>query len=277
MINQLRTEARQDGMILLRSRILESIGVRHAFSTAEGPGGRLLDLSSPGGSHLGTRPEVLQGDLDRFSTAVAPEARLATPRQVHGSAVIDVQSADAAEADIVIAEPLEDPADVMWMAAVRTADCVPILLACPRSGRVAAVHAGWRGLVADAPGVAIEQMLCRGSRTEELHVAIGPAIGLDRFEIGPEVATAMQQSGLAPAVQSRDPRPHADLHRAARLRILSAGVRESLVDGVEECTASSPRFFSHRRDDGATGRHLAAIIPGTPAGFGARDMGSWQG
>lgn len=272
-MNQLRPEARQDGMILLRSTLLASIGVRHAFSTAVGPEGRPLDLSSPGSSHLGTRPEILRDDLERFSTAVAPGARLATPRQIHGAAMTDVQSADTAEADIVIAEPLKEAAKVLRMAAIRTADCVPILLACPRSGRVAAVHAGWRGLVADAPAAAIEEMSRRGSRTEDLHVAIGPAIGLERFEIGLEVAAAMRQSGLAAAVQSRSPRPHADLHRAACLRVIAAGVRESFMDGAPECTASSPRFFSHRRDDGATGRHLAAIAPGNPTGFEAVDMG----
>ena len=272
-MNQLRPEAGQGGMILLRSTLLASIGVPHAFSTAVGPEGRPLDLSSAGSSHLGTRAEVLRNDLERFSAAVAPGGRLATTRQVHGAAITDVQSANTAEADIVIAEPLEDDDRVVRMAAVRTADCVPILLACPRSGRVAAVHAGWRGLVADAPAAAIEEMSRRGSRIDDLHVAIGPAIGVERFEIGLEVAAAMRDSGLAAAVQSRSPRPHADLHRATCLRVIAAGVRESLVDGAPECTASSFRFFSHRRDRGATGRHLAAITPGNATGFEAVDMG----
>ena len=273
-MNRLRPDERQDGMILLRSARLESIGIRHAFSTARGPGGRPLDLSTPGSSRLGTPSEVLQADLDLFAAAVAPGARLGTPQQVHGADVIDVRSA-AADADIVIAEPLENAHQPIWMAGVRTADCVPILLACPASGRVAAVHAGWRGLVADAPAAAIEEMRVRGSMPEDLHVAIGPAIGLDRFEIGPEVATVLRECGLDSAVQDREPRPHADLHHAARLRLLAAGVRESFVDGVGECPASSSRFFSHRRDHGNTGRHLSVIIPRTPAGFRDDDVGGW--
>ena len=276
-MNRLRPDEGHDGMILLRSGRLESIGIRHAFSTARGPGGRPLDLSAPGSSRLGTPSEVLQADLDLFAAAVAPGARLGTPQQVHGADVTDVRSAAGAEADIVIAEPLEDARQPIWMAGVRTADCVPILLACPMSGRVAAIHAGWRGLVADAPAAAIAEMRVRGSRTEDLHVAIGPAIGPDRFEIGPEVATVLQECGLDAAVRDREPRPHADLHHAARLRLLAAGVRESFVDGVGECTASSSRFFSHRRDHGNTGRHLSVIIPGSATGFRGDDVGECEG
>jgi Multi-copper polyphenol oxidoreductase laccase len=75
--------------------------------------------------------------------------------------------------------------------AVRTADCVPILYADDRTGAVAAVHAGWRGSVAGAAPRMVEVLASRfGSRPEDLEVAIGPSIGPESYEVGPEVGTA---------------------------------------------------------------------------------------
>ena len=96
-----------------------------------------------------------------------------------------------AEADAVLCDE-ED-----LIAAIRTADCVGILMACPRSGIVAAVHAGWRGILADMPGTAARELARRtGSSPETLLAAIGPAIGVEAYEVGQEVAEAFTRAGL---------------------------------------------------------------------------------
>ena len=262
----LRDHQLADGTLLLRSPLLESLGFPHAFSTAIGPQGRRFDLSRPGHSPLETSPERLRTDIDRFASEVVPGAILSAPRQVHGIDIVDACIADEASAD---ATWTGDPRRI---AAIRTADCVPILVACPDRNEVMAIHAGWRGLVSDAPGTAVRMLVSRGSNSARLIAAIGPAIGLTAFEIGEEVVAEFERSGLGGALRPGSPRPHGDLHLAARERLLESGLSPTGIDGEPACTASSPRFFSHRRDHGRTGRHLSAIAPRVDAGSNAADL-----
>lgn len=242
-----------DGTLILRSPLLTACGFDHAFSTAIGPDDAAFDLSSPGHSPLDTPAAELRAALARFVELVAAGTTLATARQVHGDTVTTADRAADAEADAIAGD---DPSRLV---AIRTADCVPILLGCRRRGAVVAVHAGWRGLVADVPAAAVRHLTAEGSEPTDLVAAIGPAIGVDAFEIGPEVAAAFRTAGLDAAVVDRTPRPHADLHAAARRRLREAGLADEAIDGAPTCTASDARFFSHRRDAGRTGRHLSAI------------------
>ena len=141
--------------------------------------------------------------------------------------------------------------------AVLTADCLPLLL-CDRAGtRVAAVHAGWRGLAAGVIEAAVERL---GRPGPELLAWLGPAIGPDAFEVGPEVRAAFVRSDPAAADAFVPARPGhwlADIYLLARLRLAALGV--GLVSGGDYCTVSDPeRFYSFRRD-GVTGR-MASLI-----------------
>jgi YfiH family protein len=242
-----------DGTLVLRSRLLVAAGFQHAFSTGLGPGGRRFDLSRPGQSPMETPDEELAENLRLFADAVAVGTTIASPRQVHGVSIAEADVAETTPADLVAST------DPTRLAAVRTADCVPILLGCRRRGAVVAVHAGWRGVVADAPGAAVGHLIAHGSTTADLVAAIGPAIGLEAFEVGPEVAAEFTAAGLGSAIESRHPKPHVDLHAAVRQRLLAAGLAADAIGGTAICTAEDPRFFSHRGDQGRTGRHLSAI------------------
>jgi YfiH family protein len=148
--------------------------------------------------------------------------------------------------------------------AVLTADCLPVLL-CDRAGRVcAAVHAGWRGLQRGVLEVALARL---GVRGRDVLAWLGPAIGPERFEVGPEVRSAFVAQDAAGADAFRPgagDRWFADLYALAGQRLAAAGVRS--VSGGGYCTASdSARFFSYRRD-GRTGR-MATLI------WLARDVG----
>jgi YfiH family protein len=149
---------------------------------------------------------------------------------------------------------------------VRVADCVPVLVADPSSGAVAAIHAGWRGVVAGVVRAGLDA-LCRAARSTpgELLCAIGPHIGAEAFEVGDDVAR--QIAAAAPdgarAVLARDPRPHVSLERAVASQLLAFGLTAGNIERVPGCTFSEPeRFYSFRRDGSRSGRHLAAIVAG---------------
>lgn len=129
---------------------------------------------------------------------------------------------------------------------VRTADCLPILLADVRTGRVAAVHAGWRGTVARVVLNAMERM---GSRPADIYAAIGPGIGKCCYEVGLDVA---QQLG----------EPHAgkvDLAEINRGQLAEAGVEH--IDVLGLCTfCNADQFWSYRREGEQAGRMISYIV-----------------
>jgi polyphenol oxidase len=171
--------------------------------------------------------------------------------QVHSTHVIELSGCQyAIEADASLTRVPHVVCTVM------TADCLPILL-CDQAGTVvAAVHAGWRGL---CHGVIEETVKAMGVASEELIAWLGPAIGPDAFEVGPEVKDAfVREHSLAQSAF----RPHqekwlANLYDLARMRLNRLGIFK--VAGGDECTYhSSEKFYSYRRE-GVTGR-MATLI-----------------
>ncbi len=176
--------------------------------------------------------------------------------QVHGTdvAVIDAPaSAGPVVADAAIATTRG------VAAAVRVADCLPVLF-CDRGGtRVAAAHAGWRGLAAGVLERTVEAMQVAPS---EIVVWMGPAIGSQAFEVGDDVRDAFiardpaSSAAFAPYPR-RSGKWLADLFALATQRLRSAGVES--IHGGGECTVSNPaRYFSYRRDK-SPGR-MAALV-----------------
>jgi YfiH family protein len=143
--------------------------------------------------------------------------------------------------------------------AVKTADCVPLLLVDPVHRAVAAVHAGWRGTVAGIAQRAVAAMGARfGSRAGDLRAAIGPAIGKCCYEVGAEVAARFGVDGRA----------HIDLAGAVRSQLEAAGVGGQRIYMSGLCTrCRAEEFHSFRRDGTAAGRlySFAGIIETCPA------------
>ena len=130
--------------------------------------------------------------------------------------------------------------------AVKTADCIPILLADERRRAVAAVHAGWRGTAAQIATRAVEAMRARfGTAPADLHAAIGPGIGKCCYEVGPEVAAQFGEQGRA----------HIDLAAVNRDQLAQTGVSPERIYLSNLCTmCGAAEFHSFRRDKGAAGR-----------------------
>ena len=144
--------------------------------------------------------------------------------------------------------------------AVRSADCVPLLLVDPRGRATAAVHAGWRGTAAGIAAAAVERMRALGAGNG-LVVALGPAILGCCYEVGEEVVAAL---GTPEAVARRRPGelPKVDLHAANVVQLLAAGVRREDIHRAPWCTrCRNDLFFSARAEGARAGRLMAAAGP----------------
>jgi YfiH family protein len=142
---------------------------------------------------------------------------------------------------------------------VRTADCVPILIADVSKRAVAAVHAGWRGTALAIAAKAVGAMAARfGSQARDLQAVIGPAIGGCCYEVGPEVAGHFKE--FFPEGANLEQRIHLDLPEANRRQLISCGVPPDGIHLSGLCTAClAGEFFSWRRDRRKHERMVSAI------------------
>jgi YfiH family protein len=181
-----------------------------------------------------------------YEAVGAHPERVSWPRQVHGSGVVRAGSRGE-EADAIWTDTLGEPVMVV------TADCVPVALV-RIGGRpaVALAHVGWRGLLA---GVVPAAVAALGGRL--VAAIIGPGIGPCCYEVGKDVGAPVQAAFGRKLVRDG----HLDLPGAVERALADAGCVR--VDRLGECTSCHPeRYFSHRRDDGRTGRQgaIATIV-----------------
>ena len=240
----------RDGVVWYESPLLAGRGVSHGFYT------RL------GGKSVGPFTSLNCGQsTDDAAEAVAENRRrvmagrpgpLVSVRQVHGSRVAGSAEAGS-EADAVALSAGEGTAGVL------AADCCPILLA--HGDAVAAVHAGWRGAAGGVIEAAVARLvMLTGRRADDIVAAVGPCIGPEAFEVGEEVAEAFGNDAAIVLRRDGRSRPHVDLPAAAVRALDRAGVRRTSIDVARLCTVErADAFFSHRRDNGHTGRMLNVI------------------
>lgn len=160
------------------------------------------------------------------------------------------------KADILLTD---NPRVTLFM---RFADCTPILLFDPVKNAAALVHAGWVGTVKRAAGEAVKGLQAAyGSNPADLLAAIGPSIGPDHYEVGPDVVERVRLSfgrAAESLLPESDGRVYFDLWKANRLALEQAGVTQVETAGL--CTACHPAdWFSHRAEKGKTGRFGALI------------------
>jgi YfiH family protein len=208
---------------ILTSATLAKAGFLHAFPTRDTPDATLLEALATG--------TVIQ------------------VKQVHGAKAVLAAEAAGQEADALVARAGDGAVGV------RVADCVPVLVADPASGAVAAIHAGWRGVVGGVLGAGVELLGGRG-----LVAAIGPCIGACCFEVGRDVGEK-----LGFVVGETGDKAYVDLRAAVRAQLRALGLADGSIEDVAGCTKHDPeRFHSYRRDGANSGRMLAAIAPRGP-------------
>ena len=251
-----------DGVVTYISPLLRDIGVPHGFSTRIGgispPPFDSLNLGNPSGCDVRDDSDRIRQNYCRLLRATGCEGReLLAVYQVHGGGVVHVRRGDAhdndTKADALVSD---DPGRVL---SVRVADCVPVLLSTGDGRAVAAIHAGWRGVDA---GVAINALKALAPHGNHVVAAIGPSIGFDAFEVGPEVLEEFRRSfgSTAPIREESNGKGRVDLRECLRRQLIAAGVPDDRIDRTDRCTHThADEFFSHRRDKGISGR-MAAVI-----------------
>ena len=280
--------------LFLTSRLLAAEGVIHGFSLRTGgvSTGPLESLNL--GRGVGDDADGVEENLRRLAGEAGlpgPQA-FASAYQVHGDRVVGASQAAALiamheifpatesresdgshgiEADAVVAlEP-------GIAASVRVADCVPVLLFAPERGIGAAVHSGWRGTRLSIAGRGVRALQhVAGANPKTILAAIGPSIGRCCYEVSRDLADRfeayMPSSGRYipyPAVADErgvvhvPPRSGVAIGAgtiAASGGVAAVGVRPERIEQVPGCTSCDrSAFFSHRRDQGRTGRHLAFV------------------
>jgi purine-nucleoside/S-methyl-5'-thioadenosine phosphorylase / adenosine deaminase len=277
---------------VLRAEALEQLPwLFHGFSTRPGGvstcyGGKTLNV--------GFTQHDSKGNVARnralFLEAAGAQSKdariwpLVQMKQLHSSVVHRVSAAPR--------EPLAGDGLITntpgLLLAVKTADCVPVLVADVERRAVGAFHAGWRGTVARVVEKGLGEMRRQfGSLPSDLHAIIGPSIRRCCYQVGPEVRAQFESqfsyadelfeevfdgnalhlrypllflNQRAPGHGELGPETHLDLLKANKRQLLDAGVREQNISVLEGCTAcDTARFFSHRAEFGQTGRMMAVI------------------
>jgi YfiH family protein len=160
------------------------------------------------------------------------------------------------QADII----LTNTAGITLM--MRFADCVPVMLHDPIRNVIGIVHAGWMGTIHGIGRIAVEAMQANfGSNPNEILAGIGPSIGPDHYEVGPDLAMQVRQAfgSSAPSLLiERAGGFHFDLWTANRLTLKQAGVKQIELASLCTCCHTED-WFSHRAEHGKTGRFGAII------------------
>ncbi|GGK01037.1 peptidoglycan editing factor PgeF [Pseudomonas matsuisoli] len=201
------------------------------------------------GAHVGDDPQAVARNRLHLSESLRCQPTWLD--QVHGTTVVESNPLQVLEGDASWSSTPGVAALVM------TADCLPVLF-CDRAGtRVAAAHAGWRGL---ANGVLEATVAAMDIAPENILAWMGPAIGTEVFEVGPEVRDAFvsthPEAEHAFRPSTNDGKLIADMYALGRIRLASAGVQS--VSGGGFCTVTDMRFFSYRRAN-PTGRFASLV------------------
>jgi YfiH family protein len=248
------------------SPIFEVMKIPHAFSTRVGGVSAKpfdsLNLGIARDAELKDSVENIEENYRRLAEAIGCEnRRRCWVSQVHGADCCEIVPGDdftsGPRADAMICN------DGGRILSIKYADCVPILVASEDGRAVAAIHAGWRGLVAGVIAAAIARMAkISGLPASGFVAAIGPCISKAAFEVGPEVLTSFDRLLDERSLKTYTCKGHVDLKQETIGQLKAAGVAESRIDQTDLCTFETRgEFYSHRRDGAATGRMAALVGP----------------
>ena len=202
------------------------------------------------GDHVGDSLPAVVANRQQLLSSMSGCDQIRWLQQIHGTDCIDVASvADNHQADACYSQAPS------MACAIMTADCLPVLFCNNAGTKVAAAHAGWKGL---ANGVLLNTLAQFESLADVL-IWLGPAISKDHFEVGPEVREAFDWASNDCFAAGQGDRLYADLYKLARQQLLQAGVSQDQIHGGGLCTfAEKERFYSYRRDT-KTGRMATCI------------------
>lgn len=228
------------------------------------------------GFHSGDEESYVQANRKILSDAldINPE-QLVFAVQTHSASVAKINAEALTWTDTIRREQLNETDALITnepniCIAVKTADCIPVLLYDPQRKAAAAIHAGWRGTVGRIVSKTIEVMTHEyGTQPEDLIAGIGPGIGPNVYQVGPEVVQIVHKQlgenhGFIHYYSLKDNAPKApylNLWEANHIQLLESGIPEKNIEVAELCTFSHPAdFYSARRDGAASGRLATGIM-----------------
>ena len=206
-------------------------------------------------SQLDAFPWLIHGFGTRNSPGWPGDWRISTVRQIHSGTVLPAGASGGVigEGDALITNALGT------RLAIRTADCLPILIADGRRRAVAAIHAGWRGTVAGICSNAVRAMMDRfGTEVSDLVAVVGPGIAECCFEVGPEVGTRFQT--IFPEREDLGGKARINLAEANSRQLRRIGVPAGQIVRTQLCTCCpGSAFYSYRRERDGAGRMVSLI------------------
>ena len=253
--------ARDSSAIKLHtSPVIPREGFVHGFPERDGGISRGLRASLNLGKRWGDDEQNVEQNRRLLARHAGydPE-QLQLMRHVHGTDVWKV------------GEPLPDTAEFDGLVTDRVgpvlgafaADCIPLLFADPVARVIGSAHAGWRGTVNGVATNVVRRMGELGATPGNIRIALGPSIGPECFEVGPEVVDQFRAAFGAdvPGMVVQGPaKEHIDLRVAMRAQLETAGIRAEHIDSAPPCTkCEGERFFSYRRDGRDGGVHMGFI------------------
>ena len=249
----------------LTSPLFDAAGFRHAFFSCEGGVSTGPYATLNFSYSVGDEPHNVAENFARAAAwlGISPDG-LYFAQQVHGKDAVTLRSDLTSEAvrfmqaDAIVGSSSEQAC------CVRTADCVPVLVADRVSGQVAAIHAGWRGVAGGIVPETLFRLFDTGCKPQNLIACVGPHIRVGAFEVSEAVAEQINQATPGFDVVRRTPGqlPHVSLAESLIEQLRRAGVGHNQVEDVGGCTfTQADRFFSYRRSGQTCGRHLHAILP----------------
>jgi YfiH family protein len=263
-----------DGVMALVCAPLETVGFINGFSTREGGTSPMPDNALNLAGFNDDAAENILENRRRFLKLFPSNAgdwALAGCWQVHGSEVrliktlSDAKPAEDAHGDTIYCDAIVSDAPGV-LAGVKTADCVPILIGDPTTGAFAAVHAGWRGTLAEIAAKTLTRLAAEyKTRPQDVHVAIGPAAGACCYEVGRDVIDPFRNSFPHQDIFRETREGHAciNLLAANREQLVSAGVEPNKINIAPLCTmCRTDLFFSYRREKNVAGKvgRLMSVI-----------------
>lgn len=238
-------------------------GIRHAFLTRRGGVSTGIYAGLNCGLGSSDNPDHVRENRTRAARMidVSPD-RLRTLYQVHSARVVDADGtwpAQPAEADALVCSTPETAIGVL------AADCAPVLFADPDARVIGAAHAGWRGALDGVVDATVDAMVARGARRDRITAVVGPCIGPDSYEVGPEFpAPFLAQDTANRSFFIENPgsdRLHFNLPGYVRHRLTESGIRDAHVTGQD--TYGDENLFSYRRSchrsEPDYGRNLSLI------------------
>lgn len=234
--------------------------VVHGFTSREGGVSKGTYRSFNLAEGVSDHPGAVSANWQRWR-AMYPRVRVARLEQIHSNRVHLIDAADNHQRRIGDGMATRVPGIVL---AIFTADCVPVLMLEEQAGVAGALHAGWRGTLADIAREGISAMVALGACVQKIRVALGPSIGSCCFEVNTELADRFDLQIPSASKYCRDGRPgkkYLDLRSILRSQFQATGVCQDSIVDVGPCTrCNSDRFFSRRAAAGAkTGLQMSFI------------------